>query len=200
MAWKRPQSRKRIATLHGYNASIVGTTVVFVKRRYTRRWDKHDSFRRGLPFSSVLFDPGESLQAEYAVSTFLSTCLIVGYHGAGLGNAILSRSPVVVVEITVRRYDNNRIWRSNCKALKGHPVVTDCIVFPLQTRDLDTNRLWHLTKHGPDQDHAIKNLPNVHPSEKELSRLRALIIHLQHKYCSKEPGFDSAQRQNYAKR
>lgn len=184
VTWKRPLDSK-VISLPGYNSSARGLDTIFIKRRKSRQWADVDEFRHSLPFPTVTFDPGNTLKPKYAVTTFKQACLVVGYHGAGLANAILARNPVVVVELTVRRFDNNKVWRSNCRELKHHPTIKKCIVMVLKSEALNVNSfLWPIAKHAPDHGHVVKLMPSFKPNQQELSRLQNLLTNIHDKYCS----------------
>lgn len=177
--WRHPALP--IETVPGFStdAPFAKARAVFIQRSSTRHWDNINAFTGAVPPGKV----DVYTEKMYAPRTFRDACLIVGYHGAGLVNAVFAQRPVCVYELSIRIATNYR-WRSNCKSLATHPAVQQCT-----TMYLHHSALVHLNRTHTDIDHHIKDMPRFAVPDSDTLTVSADIAALYSRCCTALAGY-----------
>jgi hypothetical protein len=113
-------------------------------------------FTKELNMSGVLYYGNESFKET--IEIFANAQVVVGYHGAGLANAIFSPWGAIVLEYTTFHDMNaTHLWRSNSAVAKMHGGLT------WLRHAIDIDRLTDLDTlaNSTDTDHFIKGLRDV---------------------------------------
>lgn len=104
--------------------------------------------------------------ATQTMALFAPSKIIIGYHGAGLANALFSPAGTIVLEFTTMKDIGSRaLWRTNAVIERIHPNLT-WIQHAVDLDHLDNGpgsagTFLDAVRSSPDRDHLIKNIKRI---------------------------------------
>ena len=146
-------------------------TVVLLKRSGTRSFDEFDKIRDALQHVGPVVVYTGNEPARRTMDLFQNAKYLVGYHGAGLVNAVFMRNHTKILEISTYQNLNNTVpWRSNLPSVtRWGTYVTRVLRLPLE-QVLSANKAPYRVK---DPDHYIKYLKRVRLTDADLREIVA---------------------------
>ena len=162
------------AAIHGHLPPIGSAgTITFVQRHgrsrvFANAGDILAALHAAFPDWHVqIFHGNETVVQTMAM--FAQSNVVIGYHGAGLANALFSPAGTIVLEFTTMKdVDSIALWRTNAVIGKVHPNLT-WIQHAVDLDRLDNGsdgaaKFVDAVRVTPDRDHLIKDVRFVRVS------------------------------------
>jgi hypothetical protein len=183
--WKHNATAVQLPPWH--NPNQTGTRRIVIQRDRTRMLTNVSRLTGAMHGPVTVYHPATHRSPTAVVGLFKSACMVVGYHGAGLANAVLATGPVCVLELSVNYAIKSgpKHWRSNCNALRRHPGVRLCKTVFLDTQALiGPNPEWNKVNwRDLDLDHHIKGLKYVSIPEDNITTVMTEIKEMESLCC-----------------
>ena len=147
-------------------------SIAFIQRHGSRVFDNVNDIIAALhlafPDWHVQIFHGNETAAQ-TMAMFAQSKVVIGYHGAGLANALFSPAGTIVLEFTTMKdVDSMALWRTNAAIERIHSNMT-WIQHAVDLDHLDNGQgsagaFVDAVRATPDRDHLIKDIKYVHIS------------------------------------